>query len=80
MNKKTRTSISINRNIMECKAQHAVGVVSWLESINRNIMECKDFHTLLLAPCQIRINRNIMECKDLFNNSYFFITFVLIET
>ena len=38
----TILSISINRNILECKDSYFSTYKSDLESINRNILECKE--------------------------------------
>ena len=37
-----KESLSINRNIVECKATGSIALFQRAYSINRNIVECKD--------------------------------------
>ena len=55
---------SINRNIMECKADLDLRLHIMPDNrINRNIMECKVEGTINAYKQDNSINRNIMECK-----------------
>ena len=56
-------TISINRNILECKARMLTPDGIYASGINRNILECKDRQPIHCPQGIKSINRNILECK-----------------
>ena len=60
---RSRNTLSLNRNILECKLKNLPRPTKRADGLNRNILECKydlgglkweEYHSL---------NRNILECK-----------------
>ena len=75
------SSISINRNIVECKDGQAQHRSTAQAGINRNIVECKGRGQVGQWKTVHGINRNIVECKEpSIRSSIFRSGSVLIET
>ena len=56
-------SVSLNRNIVECKDNKRNNRFVKVNGLNRNIVECKGDSRPALMMAGKSLNRNIVECK-----------------
>ena len=73
-------SISLNRNILECKCGKLTKAGAGDEGLNRNILECKFDFCRNDGKGAYSLNRNILECKFIIREVLHFLLYVLIET